>query len=154
VNGEGFMFLGETYKLHITDIQFEPLRFDRGFYLSRSVLPQARQVFIDWYKKQAAEFIEERAKWYAKKAGLTYNRVNITDARKRWGSCSRTGNLNFSWRLIMAPLRVIDYVVVHELVHLTVRNHTGEFWNRVSVLLPDHEIQRAWLHKNSDILTL
>lgn len=87
------------------------------FFLSKDALPKARQVFINWYKKAAYEKIMERVKFYAQKRGFIYDRVKITNAEKRWGSCARR-NLNFSWRLIMAPLPVIDYVVVHELVHL------------------------------------
>lgn len=118
VSGEGFLYLGKYYKLHIVDGQEQPLKFENGFYLSRSALPEAKKVFIDWYKKAAYEKIIERVNWWAQKRGFKYNKVNITNAQRRWGTCSSKGNLNFSWRLIMAPLSVIDYVVVHELVHL------------------------------------
>ena len=76
---------------------------------------------------------------YAKKRGLKYNKINITNAQKRWGSCSSKGNLNFSWRLVMAPLPVLDYVVIHELVHLEERNHGKSFWDKVKMLMPDHK---------------
>ena len=154
VSGEGFLYLGMSYRLNIVDEQEEPLKFNRGFYLSRWALPKAREVFINWYKKRAYEKISERVEWYAKQNGFKYNKVNITNAQKRWGSCSPKGNLNFSWRLIMAPLHVIDYVVIHELVHLEERNHTKDFWDKVKILMPDYKKHKTWLKKNAYLLRL
>ena len=118
VNGEGFLYLGDYYRLRLVEKQEIPLDFENGFYLSKDYLVDAKGIFIDWYKERAYEKISERVKWYAQKRGFKYNKINITNAQKRWGSCSCRNNINFSWRLIMAPLTVIDYVVVHELVHL------------------------------------
>ena len=147
VNGEGFLYLGRYYRLKIVDDQEVPLEFENGFYLSRNALPQARKVFIEWYKKMAYKKISERVRWYAQKRGFKYNKVNITNAQKRWGSSSSNRNLNFPWRLIMAPLPVIDYVVIHELVHLEEKNHTKLFWNKVKMLMPDYEKYKDWLKK-------
>lgn len=154
VNGESFLYLGRYYKLTIVDNQKEPLRFDNGFFLSKDYLPVARNVFIEWYRGKAYEKIKERVEFYAKKRGLKYNRINITNAEKRWGSCSSAGNLNFSWRLIMAPLPVIDYVVVHELVHLIEKSHSKTFWEKVKILMPDYEKHREWLRENGYLLKL
>ncbi|RLI77359.1 M48 family peptidase [Archaeoglobales archaeon] len=154
VNGEGFLYLGKYYKLTIVDRQDEPLVFNNGFFLSKNYLPIAREVFTNWYRKKAYEKISERVEWYAQKRGFKYNKVNITNAQKRWGSCSHKKNLNFSWRLIMAPLPVVDYVVVHELVHLEEKNHTKSFWNKVKMLMPDYEKHRDWLKKNGYLLRL
>jgi len=154
VNGEGFLYLGKYYRLRIVNEQEVPLKFEGGFSLSREVLPQAREVFIEWYKKMAYEKISERVKWHAERGGFKYNRINITNTQKRWGSCSSKGNLNFSWRLIMAPLPVVDYVVIHELVHLQERNHTKAFWNKVKILMPDYERQKDWLKRNGYLLRL
>lgn len=154
VNGEGFLFLGRYYKLEVVDGQKDPLIFDNKFYLSKSVLPQAKETFINWYKKKAYEKISERVSWYSQKSGLRYNKVNITNAQKRWGSCGQNGNLNFSWRLIMAPLPVINYLVVHEIVHLEEKNHSKAFWDKVKVLMPDYEKYRNWLKKKYYLLRL
>ncbi len=154
VNGEGFLYLGKYYRLTIVDGQNEPLVFKNGFFLSRAYLPIAREVFVNWYREKAYEKIVERVEWYAKKRGFRYNRINITNAQKRWGSCSPKGNLNFSWRLIMAPLPVIDYVVVHELVHLEEKTHTKSFWNKVKMLIPDYEKHENWLKNNGYLLRL
>ena len=154
VNGEGFLYLGRYYRLKIVDDQEVPLKFKNEFSLSRNALPQAKEVFIKWYIKKAYEKISERVRWYAQKSGFKYNKVNITNAQKRLGSSSPDGNLNFPWRLIMAPLHVIDYVVIHELVHLEEKNHTRAFWNKVKILMPDYEKYKDWLKKNSYLLRL
>jgi predicted metal-dependent hydrolase len=152
VNGEGFLYLGRFYKLHIVENQEEPIRFENGFFLSKKFLHCAREVFIAWYKEAALEKISQRVEFYAETAGLKYGRIRITDAQRRWGSCSVNNNLNFSWRLIMAPLSVIDYVVVHELAHIEEKNHGKRFWTKVKVLMPDYEKPHQWLKENGHLL--
>jgi len=148
VNGEGFLYLGNYYRLRLVENQETPLNFENGFFLSKEYLTHAKDIFIDWYKGRAYEKISERVKWYAQKRGFKYNKINITNAQKRWGSCSCLNNLNFSWRLIMAPLSVIDYVVVHELVHLVEKNHSRAFWNKVKMLMTDYKKHQEWLKRN------
>jgi len=154
VNGEGFLYLGDTYRLSIVADSDIPLSFDKEFWLSKNYLLNAKQVFITWYKKEAHQKIKERLDWYSTLFGLKYNKFNITDAQKRWGSCSAKGNLHFSWRLIMAPLKIIDYVVIHELIHLTEKNHSKKFWSKVRILLLDYERHREWLKDNGDLLVI
>jgi predicted metal-dependent hydrolase len=154
VNGEGFLYLGGWYRLKIVDNQEVPLKFEDGFYLSRKALPQAKYAFIEWYKNMAYEKISERVNWYAQQRGFKYKKVNITSAQRRWGSSSSNGNLNFPWRLIMAPLTVIDYVVIHELVHTVERNHSKAFWGKVKMLMPNYEIHKELLRKNGYLLRL
>lgn len=154
VNGEGFLYLGNYYRLRLVENQKTPLNFENEFFLSKEYLAQAKDVFIDWYRERAYEKISERVKWYAQKRGFKYNKINITNAQKRWGSCSCLNNLNFSWRLIMAPLSVIDYVVVHELVHLVEKNHSRAFWNKVKMLMTDYKKHQEWLKKNGHLLRL
>ncbi|ABB16136.1 M48 family metallopeptidase [Carboxydothermus hydrogenoformans] len=154
VNGEGFLYLGKYYKLQIVEDQIEPLKFANAFYLSKKALPHAKKVFTEWYKKAALEKITERVQFYAKMGGYKYSRINITSAQRRWGSCSSKGNLNFSWRLIMAPLPVIDYVVVHELVHLEEKNHGKVFWTKVKILMPDYQKHEKWLKENGYVLKI
>jgi len=154
VNGEGFLYLGNYYRLRLTENQEIPLNFKNGFFLSKEYLAHAGEIFIDWYRERAYEKISERVKWYAQKRGFKYNKINITNAQKRWGSCSCLNNLNFSWRLIMAPLPVVDYVVIHELVHLVEKNHSKAFWNKVKMLMTDYKKHQHWLKKNGYLLRL
>jgi len=152
VNGEGFFYLGKTYKLWIVSNADVPLAFKDEFLLSRDHLNNAMEIMLNWYKDQARSMILERVKLYSYISGIAYNKFNITNARTRWGSCSAKGNMNFSWRLIMAPLRVIDYVVAHELAHQEVKNHSRKFWDKVNTIFPDYEQCRRWLKENGHLL--
>ena len=83
-----------------------------------------------------------------------FNRVFIKGQKTRWGSCSKQRNLSFNWRLVMAPLPVIDYVVAHELAHLVEMNHSRKFWALVEQIYPGYSLHRAWLKENGRLLTL
>jgi hypothetical protein len=90
----------------------------------------------------------------ANRFGFQVQRLAITGARTRWGSCGIRGSLNFSWRLVMAPEPVIDYVIVHELAHLRVRNHSSQFWELLEKLMPEYRQPRLWLKQNGYRLDL
>ena len=154
VTGETFLFLGSSFDLKLVLPQRPSLQFDNGFSISQAAQPKGEQAFTRWYKQRAFEIISERAREYAGRYGFEPKRVKITSARTRWGSCSPDGTLNFAWRLVMAPLDVIDYVVVHELGHLRVKNHSKKFWKVVESILPEYKKQRTWLRENGEKLTL
>jgi predicted metal-dependent hydrolase len=111
----------------------------------RAALPRAAAVFEAWYRRQARLVLAERVAAYAWQTGLQPKKLRIGAARTRWGSCSSKGTLSFTWRLVMAPQQVVDYVVVHELCHLQVKNHSRDFWARVKAILPDYKQQVGWL---------
>jgi len=152
VNGERFLYLGNYYNLKLVDNREILLDFKDEFILSKKYLSYAKNIFIIWYKRRAYEKISQRVEWYAQKSRFEYNKINITNAQKRWGSCSHQGNLSFTWRLIMAPLPIIDSVVVHELVHLEVKNHSKSFWNTVGSLDPEYKKHKDWLKNNGHLL--
>ena len=152
VNGERFLYLGNYYNLKLVDNREILLDFKDEFLLSKKYLSYAKNIFIIWYKRRAYETISQRVRLYAQKRGFKYNKINITNARKRWGSCSHQGNLSFTWRLIMAPLLIIDSVVVHELVHLEVKNHSKAFWNKMGSLDPEYKEHKDWLKNNGYLL--
>ncbi|MEZ0394937.1 MAG: SprT family zinc-dependent metalloprotease [Anaerolineales bacterium] len=154
VDGETFFYLGQAYALKIVPPCRPALRLTEVFELSRSAQPQAEAVFVRWYRARAAEVLAERVEALARQHGFALKKVRITSARSRWGSCSPTGTLSFPWRLVMAPPAVIDYVVVHELVHLDIKNHSPAFWARVGEILPDYKKHVAWLRRNGRRLTL
>jgi predicted metal-dependent hydrolase len=154
VNGEEFLYLGAPYRLSIIDSADTPFSFDRQFYLSRDHAGNARQLLIDWYRQEAQRKIRERLDHHSSLAALPYSGFKLTSAQKCWGSCTVRGSLNFSWRLIMAPLGVIDYVVVHEISHLAQRNHSKRFWDTVSGLLPGYQQYRHWLKDNGHLLAI
>jgi hypothetical protein len=95
-----------------------------------------------------------RAAELARKNGFRYATIRITSAKTRWGSCGSSGSLNFPWRLVMAPLDVIDYVIVHELVHLRIRNHSKRYWEAVKRIMPDYKARLDWLKQNGHRLQL
>jgi predicted metal-dependent hydrolase len=152
--GERFLFLGQEHSLRVVEKQRAALTFEDHFIISKIALPKAAQAFERWYKFQALTVLNERVKFYAAKYGFQPGRIRITSARTRWGSCSSKGTLSFTWRLVMAPLEVIDYVVVHELVHLKVKNHSKTFWGNVAALMPDYKRHVAWLKANGRLMVL
>lgn len=154
VSGESFFYLGGEYTLFVVKEQKESLKFDNGFFLKEESKPFAEEIFRKWYKKRAREFINQRVLMYANLAGIKFNKIRITSAKKRWGSCSRENNLSFSYRLIMAPLPVVDYVVVHELCHIVEHNHSKAFWGKVKVILPEYKEAREWLKEKGQTLVI
>lgn len=104
------------------------------------------------YRDAAKEYIPKRVEYYHAFTGGQYTKISIRDQKTRWGSCSSNGTLSFSFRLMLAPPRVLDYVVVHELCHLTHMNHSKEFWNMVEIILPDYKEHRKWLKENGHTL--
>jgi predicted metal-dependent hydrolase len=154
-DGEKFPYLGKEYPLRIVPRQRQALTFDGvEFRLTKSALPKAREAFIRWYKAQAAQVLSERITAQATAHVYKYDRIRITSARTRWGSCSTRGTLSFTYRLIMAPSSVVDYVILHELVHLKIKNHSRDFWGQLGKLMPDYKKYVTWLKKNGKYLTI
>ncbi|MBW6465683.1 MAG: M48 family metallopeptidase [Brevefilum sp.] len=152
--GETFWYLGDQYSLHLVDHQRPLLDLDGSFHLAQQAHSQAKQIFIAWYREETRHITHKLIVDYTKRFNLKVNRVRITSARTRWGSCSGKGNLNFTYRLCMAPLEVIEYVVVHELAHLKVPNHSRTFWVEVAKMYPDYQKQRNWLKQHGYRLNL
>lgn len=97
------------------------------------------------FRKKARKRIEQRTAYFAAQMGVSYGRISIRASKTRWGSCSSGGNLNFHWKLVLMPPRILDYVVVHELAHRKEMNHSERFWAEVEKVLPDYRERRAWL---------
>ena len=155
--GEKFLYLGELFPLEIQDNNSKgyPLKLSFGkFILDKDHIEKARDLFIQWYKREAKERIGERVKYYSNRLQLFPKGVKITSAKYRWGSCSRDNRLSFSWRIIMVPLSVIDYVLIHELVHIKEKNHSRSFWSYVESIIPDYKGHRLWLKENGHALRL
>jgi len=147
--GELFWFQGKQYPLSISEKSSQAVRlYGNRIILSKEYLQDGRVVIESWYKTMARLLLPLRVDTLAAQHGLKPTSIRITSARTRWGSCSAKGALNFSWRLIMAPPEVMDYVIVHELAHLRQRNHSKAFWTEVERMLPDYRQQRKWLKEN------
>jgi predicted metal-dependent hydrolase len=155
--GEIFFFLGEPCPLKIgaAALGCDKLAFLCGqFVLASDKVSQGRELFIDWYRERAHRYIGERIDHFSEALKLIPRGIKISNARTRWGSCSQDNNLYFSWRLIMAPCSVIDYVVVHELAHMQEKNHSGCFWDLVGNTITDYKKQRIWLKDNGRTLDI
>lgn len=154
VDGEKFLYLGKEFVLNLVEPQRPALKFDNGFYLGSTAQKRGEALFTRWYKEQAFNVISERVNMFAERYEFTPRQVRITSAKTRWGSCSPDGSLNFTWRLVMAPLDVVDYVVAHELAHLRVKSHSRRFWKVVEGIFPSHKAQRKWMREHGERLTL
>ena len=154
VDGEKFLFLGQNYELRLVPPQRPALKFNSGFTLSVSARERGERAFIKWYKSQALTILTERVNHYAALHGFEPKLVKVNSAKTRWGSCSANGTINFTWRLILAPPEVVDYVVLHELAHLKIQNHSPRFWKLVEKICPDYKRQRKWLRVNGEKLNL
>lgn len=155
VSGEGFLYLGRTYRLRVCDSILPALVLKDGYFLIRPEhLKHADKAFETFYTYKGKKRLSERVSRYAPKLGIDPRGVRVFDLGYRWGSCTPEGNLNFHWKTMMAPLSAIDYIVVHELVHLLYPNHTDAFWNEVDKVMPDYERRREWLRRNGAGLSL
>lgn len=153
--GELFFFLGKTYPLRIVEDGKSgvALSSDR-FILSKGQVSQAKALFSAWYRHSAREILSDRVSQLADSYHISYRQLRITSARTRWGSCSSSGTLSFPWRLVMAPIDAIDYVIVHELAHFKERNHSRKFWSLVNEMMPGYQTWEQWLKNNGRRLTL
>lgn len=151
VNGESALYLGRSYRIELVDTDGS-VCFAGKFLIPRARADQRKQVLRQWYLERAQLKIPARVRLHAKSLGVVYQQVKIVDNRYRWGSCTVNNNLNFNWRLIKAPMFVIDYVVIHELAHLLESNHTPRFWSIVHAQTTAMERARKWLRDNGQFL--
>jgi len=155
VDGEKFLYLGVVYPLSVNGTEGAQLVFDgEKFVLSKEHQPLAREVFVEWYREHAQRHILERVQRYSKQYNIPYSNIHITNAEKRWGSCNNKGILRFSWRLAMAPQDIIDYVIIHELMHIRHLNHSRAYWQEVIAVMPDFKQKKRWLYRNGHRLIL
>lgn len=151
VNGESFPYLGSQYRLLLVNGQDEPLKLKDGrFCLLRSIIETGDkeapyQVFENFYKQKGLNRLVKRVVYFASKVGVSPGKVQIKEIGYRWASCLKNGDLHFHWKCLMAPLTIIDYIVVHELCHLHHRDHSLAFWNEVDKVLPDYRERKEWL---------
>jgi predicted metal-dependent hydrolase len=147
-DGERVLYLGKPYEVLRMDVARVVIEDDF------IVVPKGMTLvgFATWMRTQADALIRERVEHYAGLMGVGYTAIKMSNAKKRWGSCSSKNALNFSWRLVMCPRQAIDYVVVHELSHVTHKNHGTAFWARVAAVLPAYRTAQAWLKQNHALM--
>jgi predicted metal-dependent hydrolase len=147
---ESFPFLGQDRELVIEPRQKHGVDED-SIRLRKSAVEQSsvKQVLENFYQSRAREYLTGRIDHYAEQMDVEYENLELRNQRTRWGSCSTGGTISLNWRLIMAPPDVVDYLVVHELAHLTEQNHGRDFWRLVGDYVPEYKEKAEWLEQNS-----
>jgi len=153
ISGEAFSYLGKNYRLKLSEGDTEGVKLKGGRFMlavpktrhgdARTQYVQAQ--LAQWYRDHAALRLRDKAERYAPLLGVSPNSINVKYFKARWGSCSIHGDITFNWRIIMAPHRIVDYVVVHELAHLKHHDHSPRFWQTMESVIPDYRECREWL---------
>lgn len=150
IDGEGFPYLGKSYRLLLVSDQEAPIKLAGGrLRMLRSAAPRGSQHLRAWYCDRATDWLSRRVRTLSARVGREPTAVAVRDLGFRWGSCTRSEHINFHWKTILLPARIIDYVVVHELAHLFEAHHTPRFWQRVERAMPDFATRKRWLLENA-----
>ncbi len=148
VSGETFQYLGRNYRLEFDFSCPDLILKDGRFRISRQPQDEVFQAMIEFYRQRGKIKVRERIQYYSSLMGLEYRHIRIMDLKSRWASCNDLGDLNFHWKVMMAPITILDYIVVHELAHLKHHRHTDAFWALVDRVLPDYRDRKEWLKLN------
>jgi predicted metal-dependent hydrolase len=160
VNGETFLYLGRSYRLALIENQDVNLKLKDGrFYLNKGLIDAggrdaARLSFEAFYSGKGLQRIKGRVNYYAPKVGVNPTSIKVKEIGYRWASCGNANALNFHWKCMMAPTKIIDYIVVHELCHMHYRDHSDSFWNEVDKVMPDYRERKEWLRIHGASLTV
>lgn len=152
VNGESLFYLGRQYRIELVKQNLNEVEFNRRFFIPAGPPSQRSATLRKWYIGKAEEKIIPRVKQRARELGVNVAEIKIVGNRYRWGSCTPKNNINLNWRLIKAPMFVIDYVITHELAHLIEANHTPRFWNIIRAQIASTEPAKAWLKEHGQLL--
>ena len=159
VSGEAFSYLGRNYRLKVERGPFAPVKLQGGRLVVTT--PQGaesphivRNALIRWYKHQAARKLREKVERYSEIVGVHPRSIGVRSFKSRWGSCTPKGRIELNWMIMMAPNRMVDYVVVHELCHLIRHDHSDDFWREDEKVMPDYQECRDWLRDKSGALRL
>ena len=143
------LYLGSLYPLKIDNNSIEPISFNGQMFTITNVNRERISLSLkSWYKKRFIEVALPRLSYFSDKHNLKVNQVRVKEQKTLWGSCSSKNNINLNYLLIMAPMKVIDYVIVHELVHTIHKNHSAKFWQKVETIMPKYKETRYWLKDN------
>ncbi len=144
-SGETLSYLGRPYRLKRVPDLPEARMWGSYLQVPEGTIDEVYAALRDWYWRRAEEKLVARVAHYAPKLGRSPTRILIREQKRRWGSCNANGELRLNWRIVMAPLSLIDYVVVHELVHLEHLNHSKAYWQRLGEILPNYKMRQKEL---------
>lgn len=160
VSGEAFTYIGRNYRLKVLAGEQTGLELRNGRFIVHipvGLTGAARtsrivEELTGWYRGHARQKLSQRARLHAKRMGLKLGKVDVREYCRQWGSCHQDGSILFHWKIILAPMRIIDYVVLHELCHLVHRDHSKEYWRLLALYLPDYIESKEWLRVNGGLL--
>jgi predicted metal-dependent hydrolase len=158
VSGEAFAYLGRNYRLKVAGGSKAPVKLKSGRLVVTvpKSLQNKDQYIKDsltrWYREHALTKLEDKVQRYSKVLKVVPESVAIRTFKGRWGSCSSSGSLVFNWKIIIAPTRIVDYVVIHELCHLIHHNHGPKFWKSLERACPDFRACKEWLRVHGRML--
>ncbi|SFQ61980.1 hypothetical protein SAMN05421670_3013 [Psychrobacillus psychrotolerans] len=163
LSGEKLPYLGRQYrlKIEIVEATLTPsIRFHHGIFIGQVPCGTPLESYRDtlfplyeqWIREKGEDFIKSRIERFTIKLNKQPVEVKIKEQQQRWGSCTPGGQVLINWRLLLAPVSVIDYVLAHELVHLKHLNHSNEFWETLSMLMANYEEKKEWLRINGRTL--
>ena len=145
VSGEGFCYLGRRFRLQIAEGAPKPLQFDGGQFVLRSDARPAERHFRRWYQDSGSGWIGRRVERLSRYTLKKPERIEVGDLGYRWGSCGKGDVLFFNWKVLQLPVKLVDYVIMHELIHLTERHHGPAFWAALERALPDWRARKEAL---------
>jgi predicted metal-dependent hydrolase len=149
VDGEGFLYLGRSYRLRLVDESIVPVKLVGGrFVMPRALASAGREHMIRWYCGNATRWLTGKVADFTARMEVAPAGVKVQDLGYRWGSCGKGDLLYFHWKTVVLPARIAEYVIVHEMAHLHEPHHTPEFWRKVERALPDYELRKDWLTRN------
>lgn len=149
VDGEGFLYLGKSYRLKLVENQLVDLSLRNGrFCLRKASVHRGREILVSWYTRRAQDWFERQVTEQANRMGVSVKEVNVQDLGYRWGSFGSGGRVSFHWKAILLPPRIAQYVVIYELAHGLYPDHSVNFWIKVEQHLPDWRWRKGWLAEN------
>lgn len=158
LNGEEFKYIGQTYKLQILQgVKYSVKIQDDLLIVTVKNIEDTlkiKRLIKKWFQEQSASYFKENIFYYSKKNDLNVKSVKVREYKARWGSCSINGDISFNWRLIMAPPHIIEYVIIHELMHIIEHNHSFRFWDLVRSQYPNVKDAKKWLIYNGHTLNI
>tara|TARA_R110002049_G_scaffold149607_5_gene312635 strand:- start:104 stop:838 length:735 start_codon:yes stop_codon:yes gene_type:complete len=152
--GESFLFLGKDYQLQLVDVDrpTSTIKTARTIEVHGRVKNLSkvaiRTALINWYKQQAELYLRSQTAFLTSQTGLSPRSITVKTYKARWGSCRVNGDIQYNWKLMLAPPEIIDYVIIHELCHLEQHNHSAAFWQLVHTHYPNFKLARSWLKNN------
>jgi len=151
VNWEWFYYLWRMYKLKVIESENIDLKlrfYKNKFELNKKYISIAKELFIDFYIEKFNLKILPKIKEISKENNFNYSEIKIKNLKNKWWTCSKDNNIKFHWKVMLAPISVIEYIIIHEFCHIKIKNHSPKFWDLLKRYLPKYEEQKNWLKIN------